>query len=414
MRIATSQLYANNIQTMDNQQSMLTQLQQQISTGQKLLTPGDDPLGAAQAVQLSQSGAALSQFATNQASATSSLQLEDSTMSSVSSVLQNINSLLQQAGSGTINDSNRQAIAKELQGARDQLMTLANTTDGSGNFIFSGFQGSTPPFTNQSGGGVIYNGDTGTRQVQVSNTTTVASGDNGASVFLSVLGGLAQPVSAGAATNTGTGTIGAATITTSGAPTNNDPFTITFTADPVTGALTFGVDDTSTTPPTQISTNQPFTAGQPIDLGPGMNVAISGTPAVGDTFTVTPATQGNTDVFSTIDNVITALQAPADNNPAAAATMTNALTTATTELGNTMSNVSTLHASVGGREQQLKALTTVNSNEATQNSSDLLNLTSVDPAAALSQFTLVQTALNASEKTFAAVQSMTLFQFINP
>jgi flagellar hook-associated protein 3 FlgL len=367
-------------------------------------------------VQISQNQAALSQFATNQQAATSSLGLEDSTLGSVTSVLQDINSLLVQAGTGTLNDSNRQALAKELQGDRDTLMSLANTTDGAGNFIFSGFQAGSPPFSNQSGGGVTYTGDTGTRMIQVTGTSSIASGDNGASVFLSVLGGLAQPVPAGAATNTGTGTIvNPVTISTTGAPTNNNPYSITFSSDPATGALQYEVDDTSTTPPTQISVNQPFTADQPINLGPGMSVQISGTPAPGDSFTVTPAAKGNTDVFSTLDTVIAALQVPAQNNPTATATVTTALTTASTELANTMTNVSTLQASVGGREQQLKALSTVNQTQALQGSSDLSDIVQANPAEVLSQFTLVQTALNAAEVTFAkVVQGSDLFSVISP
>jgi flagellar hook-associated protein 3 FlgL len=412
MRIASSLMFQNTIQNMDNQQSNLTQLQQEISTNKRLLTPADDPLGAAQAVQLSQSGAALSQYSTNQTSATASLGIEDQTLTSVTGVLQQVSQVLQSLGSGTLNDANRQAKAKQLQGLRDTLMSLANTTDSNGNFIFSGFQGNTPPFTNQSNGGVTYSGDTGAQMVQISDTTSVQSGDNGIAVFMSVLPGASQPVPAGASTNTGTGTIAAVSVTKSGVPGNNDAYSITFGTDPATGATTYSVNDT--TAGTSISANQPYTAGQPIDLGTGMNVTISGTPATGDSFSVTPAVQGNTDVFSTIDSMISALQQPVDGNQAAAANLTNQIATASTELGNSLTNVGTVQASVGGREQQVKALASVNSNETTQNTNNLTNITDVDPATVLSQFVLVQNALSAAQKTFAAASSLSLFQVINP
>jgi flagellar hook-associated protein 3 FlgL len=412
MRIASSLMFQNTIQNMDNQQSNLTQLQQEISTNKRLLTPADDPLGAAQAVQLSQSGAALSQYSTNQTSATASLGIEDQTLTSVTGVLQQVSQVLQSLGSGTLNDANRQAKAKQLQGLRDTLMSLANTTDSNGNFIFSGFQGNTPPFTNQSNGGVTYSGDTGAQMVQISDTTSVQSGDNGIAVFMSVLPGASQPVPAGASTNTGTGTIAAVSVTKSGVPGNNDAYSITFGTDPATGATTYSVNDT--TAGTSISANQPYTAGQPIDLGTGMNVTISGTPATGDSFSVMPAVQGNTDVFSTIDSMISALQQPVDGNQAAAANLTNQIATASTELGNSLTNVGTVQASVGGREQQVKALASVNSNETTQNTNNLTNITDVDPATVLSQFVLVQNALSAAQKTFAAASSLSLFQVINP
>ncbi|WP_232243405.1 flagellar hook-associated protein FlgL [Paraburkholderia sp. SOS3] len=269
MRIATTQIYANTISNMDNQQSLLARLEQQASTGIRVATAADDPLGAAQAVQLSATGSVLSQFASNQNTATSLLQTEDTTLSNVSTALQNVLTQLNALGSGTINDSNRQAAGKALQGLRDQLMTLANTTDGTGNFIFSGFQGGTAPFSNASNGGVTYNGDSGTRTLQISNTTSVATTDNGASVFLSVLPGLSDPVPAGASTNAGTGVIGPVSISTQGAASNNKPYSITFLTDPTTGDLDYQVNDTSTTPPTAIGTPQAFTAGQPIDLGGG-------------------------------------------------------------------------------------------------------------------------------------------------
>src|ERR1700754_4085363 len=157
MRISTQSTYENTIQNMDNQQSMLARLEQQASTGIRVATPGDDPLGAAQAVQLSAEGSALAQFASNQNTATSLLQTEGSTLSSVTSTLQDVLTQLNALGAGDVNDSNGQAAAKALQGLRDQLMSLANTKDSNGNYIFSGFQGKDAPFSNASNGGVVYN-----------------------------------------------------------------------------------------------------------------------------------------------------------------------------------------------------------------------------------------------------------------
>lgn len=414
MRIATTQIYANTIANMDNQQSLLARLQQQASTGIAVATAADDPLGAAQAVQLSNTSSVLAQFASNQDTATSLLKTEDSTLSNVSTALQNVLTQLDGLASGTINDSNRQAAGKALQGLRDQLMTLANTTDGTGNFIFSGFQGGTAPFSNATNGGVTYNGDSGTRTLQISNTTSVATADNGASVFLSVLPGLSDPVPAGASTNAGTGVIGPVSISSQGAANNNKPYSITFLADPTTGDLDYQVNDTSTTPPTPVGVPTAFTAGQPIDLGGGENVSITGTPAVGDSFTVTPAAQGNTDVFKTIDDVITALQNPAQDDTAAMATIENAINTAHTQIDNTMTNVATVHASVAGREQQVTALGKVNSQQALQTTSDLTDIIQADPSTVFSQLTLQESMLSATETTFASVAKLSLFSMITP
>ena len=129
MRISTSQFYNQNIQTMDNEQSQLATYYQQLSSGTALTTPADNPLAAAQAVQLTMVSASYSQYTTNQNAALTSLQLEDKTLSSVTGTMQAISSEVVRAGDGSLNDSDRASIAKALQGYRDQLLTLANTSD---------------------------------------------------------------------------------------------------------------------------------------------------------------------------------------------------------------------------------------------------------------------------------------------
>ncbi|WP_028221872.1 flagellar hook-associated protein FlgL [Paraburkholderia oxyphila] len=419
MRIATSQLYSSSLATMENQQAQLLQVEQQVSSGVSLSNPADNPLGAAQAVQLSATSATLTQYQSNQSTALSSLQLEDSTLSSVTSTLQAINQQIQSAVNGSLSDSDRQALAQQLQGERSQLLTLANTTDGQGNYLFSGFQSTSQVFTNLPGGGVQYNGDSGQRLVQVAGSRQIQVGDTGSSVFMSVSPVGSSPVSAGSSSNTGTGTIGAVTVTDATQATNSHPLSIQFATDATTGALTYSVKDDSTNPPTTLSSDQPYTDGSPIDLGAsgqvGMTVAISGTPAAGDTFSVTPATaQQNSSVFSTIDNVIAALQQPVNGSQSATANLTNALTTGLTALGNSISNVITVQASVGGREQELQALQTVTSNNSLQVTTSLSTLTSTDMTAAITQYTQISNALSASQKSFAATQNLSLFQYINP
>lgn len=244
MRIATSQFYTQNIELMNNQESQLSELYQQVASGNTLLTAADDPLGAAQAVQLSATSATLAQYSSNQSSALSSLQLEDKTLSSVTSVLNSVIPSLTGAINGTLSDSDRSALAAQLQGQRDTLLQLANTTDGTGNYLFAGLQSGNQPFTNSPSGGVTYSGDTGQRTVQISDSVSVSIGDSGNSVFTSVpaLGSLAVPASN--PNNTGTGTIGVITGGTPGDPTNNHAFTVTFGG--TASAPTYTVTDNST------------------------------------------------------------------------------------------------------------------------------------------------------------------------
>ncbi|KVE33293.1 flagellar hook-associated protein FlgL [Burkholderia sp. TSV86] len=410
MRISSAQLYSLNVGMMNDQQAQLAQLYQQVSSGISLTTPADNPLAAAQAVQLSAASAALAQYTTNQASALSALQTEDATLASVNTQLNSAYSLLMHAGDGGLSDTDRAALAAQLQGVRDHLLTLANTADGAGNYLFAGFQTTTQPFSNKPGGGVTYSGDPGARTVQIADTRTIAQGDDGASVFLSVPFAGSLPVPAAGAANAGSGTIGAVSITSASDPANAHQFTITFGG--TAAAPTYTVTDNTVVPPAT-GAAQPYSPGAGIDLG-GQTVAVSGKPAPGDTFTVTPAPQAGTDVFATLDTAIAALKVPVGSDPVASTALTNALATASTKLTNTMTNVLTVQASVGGRAQEVKAMQAVTSTNSLQTANNLSNLTDTNLPAAISQFLQVQNALSAAQKTFVQMQNLSLFQYLNP
>ncbi|RFU47512.1 flagellar hook-associated protein FlgL [Paraburkholderia sp. DHOC27] len=415
MRISTSQFLGMNVQTMDNQQSQLSEYYAEISSGVSLTTPSDNPLGAAQAVQLSMQGATLSQYSTNQSSALTQLGSEDSTLSSVLTTLQSVNTQLLSAGNATLNDTNRSAIAVTLQGLSSSLMTMANTKSPSGDYLFGGYQASSQPFSLTSAGTVTYNGDGGVSSTQISDTTSVATSDSGDSVFMSVTPETADPVAYATAGNSGTGVIGAVSTSNASASATGDTYGITFQ---VTGGVTtYTVSDTNSTG-TTTSAAQPYTAGSAITLGTsGQSVTVTGTPGNNDSFTVQPATQvpqaqGGTSVFATIQNMITALQTPADT-PASLAALQNTLNTGLTQIANTLSNVTTVQATVGGRENQIQAMQTVNQNQSLQNTNSLSDLTSTDLASTISKYTQTQYSLQASEQAFVQVQQMSLFQYLN-
>jgi len=407
MRISSAQYFSMNVETMSNQQAQLSQIYQEISSGSSLTTPADNPLGAAQAVQLSSTATALSQYTMNQNSALSSLQAEDSTLGGVLSTLNSVNTLGIRASNGSLNDADRTAIAAQLTSLRDQLLTYANATDSSGNSLFSGFQNATQAFTTDASGAVVYSGDSGTRTVQVTGSDQVATGDNGLAVFMSVGSTNAEPIASGNSSNTGTGVIGSVTVNDPTNAGNADAYQIAFSGSGST--LAYTITDTTTG---AVGTPQTYTEGSDITLG-GQTVAITGTPAAGDNFTVKPANQAGTDVFANLNAMIAALQQPVTGSTAATANLQNALNTGLSQLANTIGNVTAVQASVGGREQEVQALQTVTQTNTLQTQSNLLDLTSTDMVSAISKYTLQQAALQASQQAFVQIQNMSLFQYIN-
>jgi flagellar hook-associated protein 3 FlgL len=410
MRISSSQYFNLNVSSMSDQQSTLASMYQQISSNNRLSTPSDDPLGAAQAVQLTLKSGALAQYSSNQTTALSSLQQEDSTLGSVSSVLQSIQTQIVHAGDGSLTDSDRTAVANTIQGLRDQLFSLANTTDSNGNYIFSGLKGGTAAFTNDpSGSGANYAGDYGQRTVQISDGRAIPVGDTGASIFQSVSPTESDPVSSAGAGNTGTGTIGPVSVTDTSNAGNASKYTITFAISQTDGSTSYSI--ASTPPDTTLPTNVPYTGKTDIALG-GQKVTIDGTPGDGDTFTVQPAASGNNDIFATLDNIVSALKQQT-GTPQAQASLTNALTTAGTKVNNTFNNVLAAQTVVGGREQEVQSTQSSMQTSQTQTASDLANLTNVDLVSAISQYELTQTTLQAAQMAFSQIQKMSLFDYIS-
>lgn len=200
MRISTQQLYSGGTNGIQRLQSNLYSLQNQVSTGRRIVTPQDDPVGAAQALVVTQAGSVNQLYLKNQGSATTKLAALDSTLGAVNGELQSIYEKAIAAGNGSYSDSERAAVAKELEERLKNLVTLGNTQDGTGRYVFAGFQSTTPPFavsTNSapfstnlpplaSNSYVTYAGDEGVQILQVSASQYLATNVTGGEAFMQV------------------------------------------------------------------------------------------------------------------------------------------------------------------------------------------------------------------------------------
>ncbi len=172
--------------------------------------PSDNPTAAALLVENNDEATFNSGYLQDLATINGQLSLANSTLSSVGNALQQAISLGVEAGDGTLSDSDRAAIAQQLQGIQTQIISLANTAY-QGNYLFAGTATNAAPYVASSTdpSGVTYNGNEGVNKVSVGNSYQLevnqpgsqlfsASGD---SVFLA-LNNLIQAVQS----NTGVGT----------------------------------------------------------------------------------------------------------------------------------------------------------------------------------------------------------------
>ena len=183
MRISSSTIYEASVSAMQQQSAKLMQAQQQIASGRRMLTPADDPIAAAQALQVTQSQAVNTQYSTNAGSASDSLTLEESVLGNITSLLQDVRDISVTAGNGALSSKERAMLATDLSGRYQQLLGLANTVDGNGQYLFSGYQGGVRPFTQTAPGTIDYNGDQGQRLIQISASEQLAVSDAGSDVF---------------------------------------------------------------------------------------------------------------------------------------------------------------------------------------------------------------------------------------
>ncbi|KAF1052603.1 MAG: Flagellar hook-associated protein 3 [Stenotrophomonas maltophilia] len=178
MRISTPQIFSSNIENYNRGYASMAKTQEQIASGVRIQTPADDPVGAARLLQLQQQQALLTQYSTNTTTATNSLNQEQSVLDSITNVLQKARELTLEAGDGSLTDEDRGAIADELGQIQKQLLTLMNSKDASGNYLFSGSKSSVQPFVLNADGTYSYQGDQNTLSLQVSESLNISTGDS--------------------------------------------------------------------------------------------------------------------------------------------------------------------------------------------------------------------------------------------
>jgi flagellar hook-associated protein 3 FlgL len=400
MRISTAEITSQAILAIDNQSSALQTTQNEVSTGLAVQNAADNPVAASQIVQLSQQQAQLTQYGTNLQSAQTRLSLEESSLSSATTTLQSIRDLAVQAGDATLNDSDRAQIATQIQTQIQALIGTANTQDSNGEYLFSGYSSQTQPFVADSAGNVSYEGDSGTRLIQVSPNQSVADSDTGATAFMNVAAGNGTFTTAANAANTGSGSIDSGSVvdSTQWVPDN---YTVTFTS-PTNYQVTDNTTGTTVVP------SGTYTSGSAIAFD-GVEVTVSGAPAAGDSFNVAPS--GKQSMFATLTQLSAALSKPA-NTAAAKAQLATSIASALTNIDQDVSHLTTVSASVGARINLLTAQATTNTTTGTTLTSQQSKLQDVDYASAVATLNEQMVGLQAAEQSYAAVAQLSLFKYL--
>ena len=426
-RTSSANAYDNSIRNIANRYTDLSALQENLTSGKRVVRASDDPTSAAIAER---SLTRLSRIATDQralASQTDAIAVAESTLGSVTDALQRFRELVVSAGNGVHSANERKAIAGELQGLREQVLALANTKDSNGLPLFHSLGSALEPFVGPTAQPQDYTFKGLPGQTAASDVAIPFALD-GDSAFMH--GPARDPVfnvsvSTAAPTRslitssvnvTNTATV-AATASAAAAPPNNTPYPsykLAFTSVTSTsGTTTAQYSITETPSVTPLGAPAPFAnvtvsfpTGSTFDISgvPGMSMTVTGMPAVGDTITI----DSSPSIFSVMDDAIRDIGSATTNSSAA-----QAVSQALHNIDIGMQNISAVRSQAGELLNRADRIGALQEGRSIQAEADRSRAEDLDMVKGISDFNNQQTGYSAALQTYAKVQQLSLFNYIS-
>lgn len=401
MRISTNMIYDRNLSAIQNQWSSILHTSQQVSTGRRVLTPADDPIAASRALEIGQHKAVNTQFGQNIGYADDALKLLESRLDGAGEILHYVRTRAVQAGNGdsVLKGEDLRALASDVKAQFEAMVAIANSQDGMGEYIFSGYSAQLKPF-NGNLSGISYAGDQGERSIQVSASRYLPISLPGSDVFDRTLTLDTDSIKAyPGIDNQGTGelTLGAV-----------DPAAVIqasryqFRFDAASGNYNVSrlAQDGIEVPPA-------------LSLGPGshtldgLTFELPAPPAIeeGDGFELwVPST-------NMLNNM--AMFAAALDSQNGVSTMTGAVAFALETLDAGQENILKVRAQIGSQLTETEALQNLGSDLNLQYAATLSQLEDVDYVEAISQLTQQRTFLEAAQQSYMMVTGLSLFNFLS-
>jgi flagellar hook-associated protein 3 FlgL len=417
MRISTSEFLLASLSNLLAQESNVNELSREISTGETMLDATDDPGGASQVVGLANQIGTLTYDSANGQAATQTLQSGVSTLQQVTNLLVQLNQTAVSAANGTSTQSGRQSDISSAQTLLQQLTQLANTQGPDGGYLFSGSKSNAPAFSTLATGQVVFNGDASTNQVEIAPALNITSTISGQGIFMNVPAGTDGVAVSAGGSNTGTAYAIANGVTNlsqvTAASLAGTQYDISFSGSG--SSLTYQVTSGHGTPGSAGYTSSSgviasgaYTAGSDLTFG-GIDIEVAGTPAAGDSFAVQPG--ATTTIFQTVQDLITALNMPQGTGGQIAAAQ-QALQNVITNIGGAQTSVLSAQATLGTSLAEIQSVQSETSAQSADASTEMSSLQSANMPQVLANYSEGVTALQAAEESFAKVQNLTLFQYL--
>jgi flagellar hook-associated protein 3 FlgL len=435
-RIGTANAYDSSVRNISTRQAALSNLQENLTSGKKVVRASDDPTSAANAERaLNRIGRIATDQRALESQRNAILQAEG-TLGDVSNALQRFRELVINAGNGINSSAERRSIANELKGLRDQVFSLANTKDTNGLPLFSALGSALAPFVGPQPTQPDYTFQ-GLPGQSASSEVAIPFALDGDSAFMLQAGrdGVYSSVTTLAtvvpAARTHTPSLEITrnpdTASTASTLSSDRAFTATVTAmsfvtDPLTGANVGRAEVTISQPQvapasgtdTKVFTSE-FDPNLPITITipdpdfpgevgiPGLQINIKGDIRLNDAFSKEPIVS----VFSVLDNAIRDIGGAADGTAASVA-----VAQALTNLDISMERVSAIRGQAGDLLNRADRITNIQGGRTIQLQADRSRAEDLDMVQGISDFNNQQTGYQAALQTYAKVQQLSLFNFL--
>jgi flagellar hook-associated protein 3 FlgL len=417
MRVSTLSIYNLANTSIGDANQAIARTQEQISTGKRILTAADDPVASTRIQQLNRNIASTEQFGRNIDIAENNLALEETTLNGATNLLQRMQELAVQAGNtAVLSPSEYKSLADEVNIRLDELVSIANTQNSNGDYIFAGFKSDSQPFTGDSINGYQFNGDEGQLRIKVDHSTTIASNDTAKAIFVDVPSFENN-------------------VKTSINPNNRSNPAISFSMGNIVDQVVYDEfypedmvikfnEDADIAPPGKnftvterstgkiIEANRLFTSGEVLTYN-GIELTITGNPASADIGAGLAGDQVFIDSADTQDVITTLLRFRDalngyDGSPEGVARLEASVGSTINNLRNAQASISEVVSSIGARNNALQSTRDLHIDTNLLSRELLSNLSDLDFAEAAGRLQLESFVLQAAQASFLRVSELSL------
>lgn len=410
MRLSTNMIYERGLSSVTDRQQKLVKVQDQLAKETKILTPADDPAGKAQAVALTDRIKQNEQFQKNADMAVNDLSRQESVMSNITDSMFRAKELFVQAGSGALDPKDRESIALEVDALRDNVLNSMNAQNENGDYLFAGYQTEVQPFTQDPDTGEYrYNGDSGSKEVQITPSQRVPSSTDGSEAFEQT------PSELRARVGQVSGDVTGARTEISDRGTWNDYHQANYDkSNPENNVYTVDVDgndysisrlNPTTGLPEEVAADNTYVPGEPISFE-GMEITLKGMPNTGTAeFSLSRPKQNIATVLNDMSNLL--------KDPEVGSTeLGQGIEFALSDLDSAESSLGSARAKTGSRINSAETALMTNTDFEIANKETRSKIQDVDYAEAMTELTKQDTALQAAQATFTRLTRLSLFDYL--